>query len=225
MNALSVGTPASMTPGISAQRVRLVGRDHEAQADVDRRIGGRGRLPFPQPHGERPGRRLRRARPRVVERQERRGAAERRRHRVLEEPVRLRVGRDARVGVDVDDPGEHEEPAGIDDLACRRRRPGQVRLDRRDPAALDRDVGNPRAGRRDDRAAANHEVRHGQCSVISISWAPSQRHRRPTSRSRSSQPSSGRTVAKWFAASWPTFDDVAHDPYGKKISHSLIPPG
>jgi hypothetical protein len=32
-------------------------------------------------------------------------------------------------------------------------------------------------------------------------------------------------VAKWFAASWPTFDDVVHEPYGKKISHSLMPPG
>ncbi len=62
-------------------------------------------------------------------------------------------------------------------------------------------------------------------STISMSWAPSHRQRRPTSRSRSSQPSSGRTVAKWLPASWPTFDDVVHAPYGKKISHSLIPPG
>ena len=32
-------------------------------------------------------------------------------------------------------------------------------------------------------------------------------------------------MAKWLAASWPTFDDVVHAPYGKKISHSLMPPG
>ena len=55
--------------------------------------------------------------------------------------------------------------------------------------------------------------------------APSQSARRPTSRSRSCQPSSGTIDAKWLAASWPTFDDVVHAPYGKKISHSLIPPG
>ena len=62
-------------------------------------------------------------------------------------------------------------------------------------------------------------------SRIAIACAPSHRQRRPTSRSRSSQPSSGSTVAKWLAASWPTFDAVVHAPYGKKISHSLIPPG
>ncbi len=60
---------------------------------------------------------------------------------------------------------------------------------------------------------------------ISMVWAPSQRPRRPTSRRRSSQSSSGRIVAKWLAASWPTFELVVHAPYGKKISHSLIPPG
>ena len=58
-----------------------------------------------------------------------------------------------------------------------------------------------------------------------MSWAPSQRQRRPISRRRSSQPSSGTTLAKWFAASWPTFDAVVQPPYGKKISHSLMPPG
>ena len=34
-----------------------------------------------------------------------------------------------------------------------------------------------------------------------------------------------RRVAKWLAASWPTFDAVVQPPYGKKISHSLMPPG
>ena len=62
-------------------------------------------------------------------------------------------------------------------------------------------------------------------SVIRIGWAPSQRQRRPTSRRRSAQPSSGSTAANTFAASWPTFDAVVHPPYGKKISHSLMPPG
>ena len=62
-------------------------------------------------------------------------------------------------------------------------------------------------------------------SSIRIAWAPSQSTRRPISRRRSCQPPSGSMVAKWFAASCPTFDAVVHAPYGKKISHSLIPPG
>ena len=70
-----------------------------------------------------------------------------------------------------------------------------------------------------------HDVRRQERSTIRIGWAPSQRTRRPTSRRRSCQPASGSIVAKWFAASWPTFDAVMHAPYGKKISHSLIPPG
>ena len=33
------------------------------------------------------------------------------------------------------------------------------------------------------------------------------------------------TEAKWFAANCPTFEAVVHPPYGKKTSHSLMPPG
>ena len=44
---------------------------------------------------------------------------------------------------------------------------------------------------------------HGQLSTsaIRIAWAPSQRVRRPISRRRSCQPSSGMIDAKWLAAS------------------------
>ena len=62
----------------------------------------------------------------------------------------------------------------------------------------------PRASRRDQ----------CQCrqptSSIRIAWAPSHSARRPISRRRSCQPSSGTIDAKWLAASWPTFDDVVH---------------
>jgi hypothetical protein len=42
---------------------------------------------------------------------------------------------------------------------------------------------------------------HHSLSRIEMSWAPSQRQRRPISRRRSAQPSSGSTLAKWLAAS------------------------
>ena len=70
----------------------------------------RGRPPFAQPGQERALRRRRRARARVVEREERRRPAERGRDRVLEEPVRLGVRRDARMRVDVDRPGSTSRP-------------------------------------------------------------------------------------------------------------------
>ena len=93
-----------------------------------------------------------------------------------------------------------------------------------DPPGLDGDVGPPRALGGDHRPAKHEEVGHPG-SLISMGWAPSHNARRPTSRRRSSQPSSGRIVAKWLAASWPTFELVVQAPYGKKISHSLMPPG
>ena len=58
-----------------------------------------------------------RAGPRVVEGQERRRATERRRRRVLEEPVGLGVGRHPGVGVHVDRAGQDEQPGRIDRLA------------------------------------------------------------------------------------------------------------
>ena len=214
-----------MTPGISAiasgwsaVTTRLRPMSTAASAAV-------GSLPLPQPHGERPGGGLRRARPRVVEREERGRAAKRGGDGVLEEAVRLRVGRDAGVGVDVDDAGQDQQPRRVDDLARRCRRTGQVRLDRADAAALDGDVGDP-----DPVAVTTVPPRTTRSAtvsapLISISWAPSQRQRRPTSRSRSSQPSSGMTVAKWFAASWPTLDEVAHEPYREEDLALADPPG
>ena len=75
------------------------------------------------------------------------------------------------------------------------------------------------------RTAVSLPVIGQSTSRIEIDCAPSHRQRRPISRSRSSQPSSAITVAKWLAASCPTLDAVVQPPYGTKISHSLIPPG
>ena len=173
----------------------------------------------------------RRARARVVERQERRRAAERRRDRVLEEPVGLRRRDATRVWVWTSTtPGRTSRP-----VASTTSRADAASPPRSASTAAIRPPSTATSARRepvdrDDRAAADRRGPSSRrpaqpSSTISISWAPSHRQRRPTSRSRSSQPSSGRTVAKWLAASWPTFDDVAHAPYGKKISHSLMPPG
>ena len=121
-------------------------------------------------------------------------------------------------------PGSTSSPVASTTSSAPAAGPGQVRLDGLDDAAADRDVRSPRARGGDDGPAADDEIGHST-SVIRIAWAPSQRQRRPISRSRSSQPSSGSTDAKWLAASWPTFDAVVQPPYGKKISHSLMPPG
>ncbi len=206
------------------QRVVGVAADGEAQADVDGTVAvGRG-APLADASEERAFRGRGGAGPGVVEGEERGRATERGRDRVLVEAVRHRVRGDPRVGVDVDDAGEHQEPGRIDHLGRARRRARQVRLDRLDDPAPDRDVRPPRPGRGHHGPAADDEVGHST-SVIRIDWAPSQRHRRPISRSRSSQPSSGTTDAKWLAASCPTFEAVVQPPYGKKISHSLMPPG
>ena len=65
--------------------------------------------------------------PGLLKREERGRATERGRDRVLEEPVRIVVRGDARVGVDVDRAGEHQQPGRIDHLGRSGGRPGQVR--------------------------------------------------------------------------------------------------
>ena len=85
-------------------------------AVVDRAVRFGRRPPLAEPGDERALGRGGRARPRVVERQERGRAAKRRGHRVLEESVRLGVGSHARVGVDVDRPWEDQQSGGIDHL-------------------------------------------------------------------------------------------------------------
>ena len=139
-------------------RVSVRGGDHGAQADVDGGVRRRRGEPLAEPHPQRPRRRRRRSGTRVVEREQGRRPAERRGHGVAEPPVRLRVGRHPCVGVHVDDARQHEQPRCVHDLARARRRPGQVRLDGRDPSARHGDVGSERPGRRDDRAAADDEV-------------------------------------------------------------------
>ena len=207
MNAFEVATPASMVAGSSAKRVVGVAAHGERESHIDGAVAVRGGAPLADARAQRPLRGRRRARARVVEREEGRRAAERGRHRVLEEPVRVRVGRDARVGVDVDRAGEDQEPGRIDHLGRTGRRPARSgsTASMTPPRTATSASREPR--RRDDRPAADDEVGHST-SVIRIAWAPSQRQRRPTSRRRSSQPSSGTTEANTLAASWPTFDAV-----------------
>ena len=143
------------------------------------------------------------------------------------------------MGVHVDRPRQDEQPVGIEGLGRRGRQSGQIAFDRLDPAVSHGDVRSPRPGGRNDRSAADQQVRPDRLdahrlsiatpfatapqagragrvpqatSRIVIGCAPSQRQRRPTSRSRSCQPWSGSIVAKWLAASWPTFEDVAQAP-------------
>ena len=125
----------------------------------------RGGAPLGQPGPQRSLGRLRRPGSGIVERQERRRAAERRGHGILEEPVGLGIRRDSRVRVHIDHAGEDQHPGRLDHARRTRREPGQIRLDRRDDAAIDRDVGASRSGRGHDRTAADDEVRHRALAV------------------------------------------------------------
>ena len=251
MNALRGRDAGVDHRGELGDRVVHAPADDEAEAVVDRAVDvGRG-APLAQAGQQRALGGRRRAGARVVEGEERRRAAERRRHRILEEPVRLGVGGDAGVGVDVDDARQDEQAGRVDDLGGGGGEPPQIRLDGRDPAAVDGDVRPARAGRGDDRAAAHHELTHhrlrdhdripanrprefvGEPSAAPASVHLADRDRlgalpqaAPADLAQPVLPAVvGTIVAKWLAASWPTFDAVVQPPYGKKISHSLIPPG
>ena len=190
-------------------RVVHATEDRRAEREVDRGIG-RGDPPELADAGQdRAMGGRRRPRPRVVEREERRRAAERRGDRVLEEAVGLVVGGDARVGMDIDDAGQHEQPRRIDDLAGRDGGPGEVRFDRFDGAAADGDVGAERSLGGDHGAAADDEVGHhaggvsprprgsrstgrpptGSAGPSRAAGRPSRRRRRP---SRNGWPPAGR---------------------------------
>jgi len=78
-------------------------------------------------------------------------------------------------------------------------------------AGVDLYVRGARAAGGDHRPAEDEELGHATSS-IRTRCAPSHSARRPTSRSRSAQPSSGTIEAKWLAASWPTFEEVAQAP-------------
>ena len=284
--------------------------DREAQPDVDRGVAVGRRPPLADAGQQRALGRGRRARPRVVEREERRRPAERRRHRVLEEPVRLGVGRDARVRVDVDHAREDEQPGRVDHLVGTGREParsGSIAAIR-PPRSRRRPSASRRRSRPSRRERPDQSRRRSRPSASDASPRPSSppprrrprhRHRRHAAARRASlhrmpvgsagrrspsaiRPASPRriqddhddddephdsdrdqldpcvsppvrgsrwpgrlprgsagpsrgagppsrrpatTVAKWLAASWPTFDAVVQPPYGKKISHSLMPPG
>ena len=69
------------------------------------------------------------------------------------------------MGVHVDHAGEYQHPGRLDHARRARGQARQVRLDRRDDAAIDGHVRPPRPGRGDDRAAADDEVRHRALAV------------------------------------------------------------
>ena len=124
------------------ERIVAVAADGEAQPVVDRAVAvGRG-APLADAGQQRALGRGRRARARVVERQERRRPAERRRDRILEEPVRMGVGGDARVGVDVDRrPGSTSSPVASITSSAAAAGPDRSGSMAVDPPAGDRDIG------------------------------------------------------------------------------------
>ncbi len=142
-------------------RILVGGRDDEAGRDVHGRIARRRGTPFAEPGHQRACRRRGRPGAGVVEGEERRRATEGRGDRVVEEAVGPRICRDAGVGVDVDDPGEDEEAARVDDLPGRRRETFEIGFHGGDPAALDGDVGARRTLRRDHDAAPDEQIGHG----------------------------------------------------------------
>ena len=130
---LAVATPASTIGRQLGDRVVHPARDRQAQPVVDGRVRLASRVRHSRiPASERAFRGRRRAGARVVEREERRRAAERRGHGILEEAVGLGVRGDPRVGVDVDRARQDEETRRVDDLASRGRRPVEIGLDRLD---------------------------------------------------------------------------------------------
>ena len=121
--------------GQFGERVVHPATHDEAQAVVDGTVRVRGRAPFAQAGAQAQLGRGRRSGARVVEREERGRAAERRRDRVLEEAVGRRVRGHPRVGVDVDDAGEDEHPGRVDDVTGLGGQPAEVGLDGLDAAA------------------------------------------------------------------------------------------
>jgi hypothetical protein len=111
------------------------------------------------------------------------------------------------MGMDVDDAGQHEQPAGID--LARVGVVGQGRLDGRDAPTLDGNVGGAAGLGRDDGPAANDQPAAYATSSMTMSCAPSQSTSRPISLS-CSRPAV--MVAKWLPASWPSFDEKVTPP-------------
>ena len=102
----------------------------------------------------------RRARPRVVECQERRRPAECSGDGILEEAIWLIVGRDAGVGMDVDTAGEDEQARRIDRLASGLGQSAEVGPDSFNSATRHGHVGARRPFAGDDRTATNEEIGH-----------------------------------------------------------------
>ena len=102
---------------------------------------------------------------RVVERQERRRPAERSGHGVLEEAVRLGVGRDPRVGVHVDGARQDEEIGRVDDLPGRAASPTRSGSTAFDPIRANEHIRTAGAGRGNNRSAYDEQVGPADVSI------------------------------------------------------------
>ncbi len=177
--------------GEIGDRVGLLCGDDRGQPDVDGRVVARPVQPLPDAGQQRPPDAVADAGTRVVEREHRGRATERRGHGVLEEAIGLGIGRDPGMGMDIDDARQHQQPGRIDDAAgaaspgwtarplrCARRVPphppgaNRRRGPRCRPGRAGRTGGSPRC------SCAAQGI-----SSMRSSWAPSQRQRRPSSRS------------------------------------------
>ncbi len=216
MNALAVGTPASTTAGRSAigspiapATTRLSATSIAASADV-------AACHSAQAHPERRLGRGRRSGPGVVEGEQRRRPAERRRDRVLEEAIGLGVAGDPCVRMDVDAAGQDEEARRVDDL------PGTLgggrpigRIEhRRDPVSVDRHVGQPGASGGDDRPAPDQEVHAGRIRRARRWRSAARPPRGSGDRPRGGGPASRRPARSW-RSDWP--------PAGRPWSSSCRP--
>ena len=220
MNALKVGTPASMSAGSSPDRVGLLPAEDGAQPEVDDRLGP------PCAPGTRRRPRSGEARAvladagaRVVEGQDRRRPAARPR-RACRDGTGAGASSVAGAGGcgRRSTPGRTSRPVGVDDLGtigC------QAGTDALDAAVGDRDVGRdapagvttvpPRIDDVGPRQAL------GDLDLLGALPQHAAAHL--------GQPLlPGDDVAKWLPASGPTRELKLQAPYGKRISHSLMSP-
>ena len=136
---LGGGTPAAMSSGSSATGSSCWPVMTALSAEIDGRLPLRPRLELAHARQQRARALVRDAGARVVEGEERGRAAERGGHAVLEEPIRLIIGREPGVGVDVHAAGQDEHPGRVDRLGSAL--PGQVGTDGADPPVGHGNVG------------------------------------------------------------------------------------
>ena len=222
MNALKVGTPASIRAGSSpiGSSCWPLTTAHSPKSIGDSPV--RPRPELVQPAQQRARARVADARAGVVEGQDRRRAAAcgglvscRNRSGCSASGSRRWVCTSMT-------PGSTSMPPAS--MTGRRPRPDPVRRARSGRRARPRRRRASRWRSRRCRRGSRGRSRHRQApSLISISWAPSQSTRRPISAQPVLSPL-GMSVAKWLPASGPTRELKLQAPYGKRISHSLISP-